>query len=382
MTGFFSLLAPVVPLVRLVAALLATAVVWAAPAVAQPEGARRSVSIATASQTGNYFVTGSAICRMLQRQGLYLASGDLTLVDCATTPTSGSVQNVDLIRGRTVDVALVQSDWQLHAANGTSRFAGRKVENLRALLSLNPEAFQVLAGRGTGIEAWPDLKAKKVNLGPLGSTGQSMFQDLLELHKVDSKWLTQGLGLPITAHVQELCEGNIEALGQTSGIPNTGLADAARRCGATLVRLDTPEIKGLLKARSDLTSILVPANTYVGQTADVPTFGVLATLVATTDLPDTVAYSIVRAVMDNLDELGAMVPVLKGLDPKRMIQAGLSVPLHPGAERYYRERGWLSSAARAPAKADVSANDVPVVVAPAPAPAVGKAVKPKAKLTP
>ncbi len=307
---------------------------------------RRSVSIATATQLGNYFVTGNAICRLMQRQGLYLDSGDVTMVDCAASPTGGSVQNVELLRSGAVDVALVQSDWQLHASKGTSSFTGRKVDNLRALLSLNPEAFQVVAGRGTRIEGWWDLKAKKVNLGLPRSTGQTMFQELFDVHKLDTTWLTQGLALPITAQVQELCEGNIEAFGQTSGVPNSGVSDAARRCGATLVRLDTPDIRQLVSMRPDLDPIVIPAGTYAGQTSAVQTFGVLATLVATADLPDSLAYSFVRAIMEGREELAAMAPVLQGLDPKRMIKAGLSVPLHPGAERYYREQGWLPATQR------------------------------------
>jgi uncharacterized protein len=347
------------------------------------------VSIATASQTGNYFATGTAICRALQRQGLYLPSGDVTLVDCAASPSGGSFQNIDLVRLRAVDLALVQSDWQLHAVKGSSAFAGRKIENLRALLSLNPEAFQVMAGRGTRIDAWPDLKAKKVNLGPVGSTGQSMFQELFSAHTVDAKWLTQGLNLPITAHVQELCEGNIEALGQTSGVPNSGLADAARRCGATLVRLDTAEIKRMVEDRPDLDTIVVPARSYAGQEADVPTFGVLATLVATSELPDHVAYSAVRAIFEALPELGAMVPVLRNLDPARMIKVGLSAPLHPGAVRYYRERGWITDRAKptgsaaGPAVAERPAMPAMPIVTPTLAPAVAAPVVPtKARTKP
>jgi uncharacterized protein len=323
---------------------------------AQTTTGKRWVSIATATQLGNYYTTGSAICRLLQRQGMYIDSGDVTLVDCAATPTAGSVQNIELLRSRMVDVALVQSDWQLHATRGTNRFTDRKLESLRALLSLNPEAFQVLAGRGTRIVTWPDLKAKKVNLGPNGSTGQNMFQELFDVHQLDSKWLAQGLALPITAHIQELCEGNIEAFGQTSGVPNSGIADAARRCGATLVKLDTPEINRMLSARPDLDPIVIPKGAYAGQSADVQTFGVLATLVATTDLPDSVAYSIVRAIMEGRHELADMVSVLKGLDAKRMIKAGLSAPLHPGAARYYREQGWITDAPRAVVTADPATN--------------------------
>jgi uncharacterized protein len=309
---------------------------------AQLDPKRSAVTIATASPGGNYFLTGNAICRALQRQGMYLASGDVTLVNCAAMSTGGSIQNVDLLRNRVVEVALVQSDWHHHAFKGTDVFAGRKLEQLRSLVSLNREAFQVLAGRGMQMERWGDLKGKKVNLGPKGSTAHSMFQELFQVHGVDEKWLTQALRLPLNAHVQEMCEGNIEALAQTSGVPNSGLADAARRCGATLIRLDTEEVKTMVRERPYYTSVTIPKGTYIGQADDIPTFGVMATLVATADLSDAAAYSMVRAIFEGMTELEAQVPVLRGLAPRDMISAGLSAPLHPGAERYYRERGFMT----------------------------------------
>jgi uncharacterized protein len=311
------------------------------PASAQVDVGRRELVIATATPTGNYFGIGNALCRVLQRQGLYLESGDVTLLGCGASATSGSLQNVELLRTRAVDFGLVQSDVAFHAYNGSGRFEGRRVDQLRSLLSLNTEAFQVLAGRGTNVSIWGDLKGKKVNLGPAGTTANTVFRELFEIHGVDEKWLGQALTIPVSTHTVELCEGNIEVLGQTTGVPNSGLAGAIRRCGANLVSLDTPQIRKFVAERPYYTAALIPKDAYAGQTLDIRTFGVLATLIATTETPEIAAYSIVRAVFEGLPELKAMQPVLDNLIPQQMIVDGLSAPLHPGALRYYRERGWM-----------------------------------------
>jgi uncharacterized protein len=319
-----------------------TVMAFSAPAWAQIESGRREVVIATATPTGNYFSIGNAICRVLQRQGLYLESGDVTLLGCGASASSGSLQNVEMLRARAVDFALVQSDVLFNAYTGAGRFDGRRVDQLRSLLSLNQEPFQVLAGRGTNVSIWSDLKSKKVNLGPSGTTAHTMFRDLFAIHAVNDAWLGQALTLPVDAHIQELCEGNIEVLGQATGVPNSGIAGAIRRCGANLVSLDTPQIRKYAAERPYYAATLIPKGTYAGQVMDVRTFGVLATLVATADTSETAAYSIVRAIFEGLPELKAMQPALKDLASEQMIKDGLSAPLHPGALRYYRERGWMT----------------------------------------
>jgi uncharacterized protein len=340
---------------------------------AQTNSKERSVTIATATPGGNYFLSGNAICRGLHRQGLYLKTGEVTLINCAAMSTTGSIQNVDLLRNRTVDVALVQSDWHYHAYNGTDRFAGRKLEQLRSLLSLNSEAFQVLGARGMLIDRWDDLKGKKINVGPRGSTSDSMFQELFKVHGIDEKWLTQALRLQTTTHVQEMCEGNIEALAQVSGIPNTSISSAMRDCGANLVKIDTDEVRKMVRDRPYYAPTTIPKNTYSGQTENVETFAVVATLVTTTELPDEVAYSLVRAIFEGMKELGSQVRVLQDLIPEAMVSTGLSAPLHPGAERYFRERGLLRAQAKPVA---------PVAATPAVSSTAAAAVEPPKPDTP
>jgi uncharacterized protein len=321
--------------------LLATMLLWLLPnrAAAQTEAGRISIAIGTATATGNYFLTGNAICRALKRQGHYLESGDVTLVDCFAVPTTGSIQNVDLLRSRAIELALVQSDWVHNGFRGLDRFAGRPQSQLRTLLKLNLEAFQVVAGRGTRIEQWDDLKGKKVNLGPAGSTANSMFRELFKVHRTPDNWLAQGLQLAPPEQVQDLCESNIEAFGQTSGVPNPGIMDAMRRCGASLVTLETPEVKAMVAARPHYQATTIAKGTYPGQISDTATFSVLATLITTTDLPDMVAYSVVKAVLQGLPDLKSAVRVLGDVTPATMAAGQAVAPWHRGAIQAFKEAG-------------------------------------------
>jgi TRAP transporter TAXI family solute receptor len=325
--------------VQLFGVALAMATATTAAALAQSQPSRVDVTIATATPTGTYFATGNALCRLLQRAGIELDTGDVTRAACGTSATAGSNQNIELLRSREADFALVQSDIVDAAWSGTGTYAGRRLDSLRTILTLNREAFQVFAGRSSNIRAWGDLKGRKISLGLPGTTGHGLFLDLLKVHGHDIIWLGDRLELPVGAQPQELCEGNIEAFGQTTAWPNTNLT-AAARCGAMLVPLDTPQIASWLTTKPSFTRISLPRATYPGQMEDVTTIGVLASLMTTTNASEAIVYSLTRVIFEGLDDLKAMLPVMRDLDPQSMINVGHVAPLHPGAARYLRERGW------------------------------------------
>jgi hypothetical protein len=377
----------------LAAVLSAMAIASAAPARAEmaPLGAT-AVSIATATATGNYFRVGAAICRVLARQELGASADQATPVVCAPSVTSGSYNNVEMLRTGKVTLALVQSDVLFQAFNGRGQFEGRRVDNLRSLLSMHEEPFHVVAGRGTEIRQWSDLKGKKVNIAPKGTTSYTTFAELLEAHNLDLKWFGQATHISVNDHVGEMCDNNIEAFGQITGVPSANIALATGRCGAAILDIDTEQVRKMLPARPYFTRSIIPRNTYPNQPRDVVTFAVMATLTTTVDAPDDVVYLAVKTIFDNLAELKKMSPTLGPLDPVRMRTEGLTAPLHPGAQRFYRERGWLKPSSEAveaaqaasagqqqsaESKLEVSAPQ-PLAVAPQPAEAAkGRTKRPR-----
>jgi uncharacterized protein len=300
-----------------------------------------AVVIGTGSPSGVYFAVGHALCRLAQRPPRGSAVDEDHQLPCGVQATGGTLPNVDALRSGTMALAILQSDGAFNAVKGLGRFEGKRVEKLRSLFSLHAEPFQLLAQRSERMGSFVDLKGRKVNIGPKGTAQHDMFSELFKLHDMDERSLAQVLTLPPSQQIQAFCEGDVEALGMLIGFPNAGFAKAMRQCNAQLINADTEPIRRLVAGKPYYTMVQLPKDTYPSMPADITTFGVVAVLSTTSDVsPDTV-YRLVRRVFEQLDDLRAMHPALRQLDPQQMIRAGLTAPLHEGALRYYRERGWM-----------------------------------------
>ena len=237
---------------------------------------------------------------------------------------------------------VAQSDWQYHAVNGSSKWEGKQFSNLRAVFSVHPEPFQLIAGKGTGINSWGDLKGKIVNIGNPGSGQRGTMEVLMEKHGTSIGDFKQATELTSSEQVGALCDGKVDAIGYTVGVPNGAIGQAIDGCGAHFVNLDSSVEKGLVDNNPFYAFANIPAGTfYKSQKNDAVTFGVMATFVSSADVSDDVVYEVVRAVFENLDDFRKLHPAFTNLDPSQMITNGLSAPLHSGAVKYYKEQGWM-----------------------------------------
>ncbi|NQU60745.1 MAG: TAXI family TRAP transporter solute-binding subunit, partial [Rhodospirillales bacterium] len=239
------------------------------------------------------------------------------------------------------DFGVAQSDWQFHAYNGSSKYKGKAYKKLRAVFSVHPEPYHILVGGNSGIKSWADLKGKRFNLGNPGSGQRGTTEVLMKKYgtkKSDFKIATE---LTSTEQSKALCDGKIDAYGYTVGVPNAGVSVATDGCGAKIINLKTSVEKGLVDANPYYAFATIPKGTYKTTDADVTTFGVMATFVTSADVDENVVYEVVRAVFENLDDFRTLHPAFKNLDPKLMIKNALSAPLHKGAVKYYKEKGWM-----------------------------------------
>ena len=318
---------------------LGLAAPWAGDAAAQSK--RTFISIGTGGPTGVYFVVGQSICRMVHKEAAEgRKKGRKHGIRCSAPSTAGSTYNIANIRAGELDFGVAQSDWQYHAYNGTSKFKGRKFAKLRAVFSVHAEPYHIIVGRNTRIRSWADLKGKRFNIGNPGSGQRGTTEVLMAAYgtkRGDFKLATE---LTSSEQSKALCDGKIDAYGYTVGVPNAGVAVATDGCGAKIINLNTSVERKLVSANPYYAFATIPKGTYRTTGSDVTTFGVMATFVTSADVANKVVYEVVRAVMANIDDVRRLHPAFAQLDPKKMMKDGLSAPLHPGAAKYYKEKGW------------------------------------------
>ncbi|HYE51058.1 MAG TPA: TAXI family TRAP transporter solute-binding subunit, partial [Azospirillaceae bacterium] len=177
--------------------------------------------------------------------------------------------------------------------------------------------------------------------GPAGSGPRSLFEQVMERMGWKPGSFSAVTELPPEEQAAALCAGRFDAMFYAVAHPNGGVLAAAAECETTFVPVAGEAVDALAAEKSWLVKTAIPGNLYPGAAEPVPTVGVAATLVTTAGLPEAAAYQIAKSVMEDLGALTAQHPALAGLERETMVRAGLTAPLHPGAERYYREAGLL-----------------------------------------
>ena len=306
-------------------------------AIAAPAAAQQTfVSIGTGGVTGVYYPTGGAICRMMAK-----TRGDHG-IRCAVESTGGSVYNVNAIRGGELEFGVAQSDVQFKAYNGTGSFADQGANpDLRSVFSIHPEPFTVVARADAGIANFEDLAGKRVNIGNPGSGHRDTMEVLMAAMGWTNETFALASELKAAEQSQALCDNNIDAMVYTVGHPSGSIQEATTACDAVLVNVTGAAVDQLVADNPYYRVATIPGGMYRGNDADTPTFGVGATLVTSASVSDDVVYALVKSVFEDIDGFRGLHPAFANLDPKQMANDGLSAPLHPGAERYFREAGLI-----------------------------------------
>jgi TRAP transporter TAXI family solute receptor len=263
-------------------------------------------------------------------------------IRCSVESTAGSTYNLATIAAGELDMGVVQSDWQYHAYHGTSKFKDKGPnKDLRAVFSVHPEPFTVIARADSDIKHFNDLKGKRVNIGNPGSGQRGTMEVVMRVlgwTKDDFKLASE---LKSAEQAKALCDNKIDAIVFTVGHPSGSIKEAATSCDSIIVPVTGPEIDKLVKDNSYYRMATIPGGMYRGTPNDVKTFGVGATFVTSAKIPEDVIYNVVKAVFENFDQFKKLHPAFKILKKEEMIKDGLSAPLHDGAVKYYKEAGLM-----------------------------------------
>ena len=318
---------------KIAAAVAATALSFG---MASTASADQFITIGTGGVTGVYYPTGGAICRLVNKGRKDHG------IRCSVESTGGSVYNTRTIRQGELDFGVVQSDVQAAGLNGTGAFKDDGAyDKLRALFSVHPEPMHVMARADSGITDVQSMKGKKVNIANPGSGTRVLAETLLKYEGVSPSDFALAAELKSAEQAGALCDGKIDATIWAAGLPNGSSQEATSTCDVKLIPLEGAAIDKLLSENSAYAKATIPGGMYPGNDADVPSWGPKATFVTSADTPDEVVYAVVSAVFNNFNDFKKLHPAFSRLVEAEMIKDGLTADLHPGAVKYYKERGWM-----------------------------------------
>jgi TRAP transporter TAXI family solute receptor len=317
--------------IALTSVLLATLAAGIVPAQSQ----QQFISIGTGGVTGVYYPTGGAICRLVNKNRKEHG------IRCSAESTGGSIYNINTIRAGELEFGVAQSDWQYHAYHGTSKFEDQgKFEGLRAVFSVHPEPVTIIAHDDSGISNITDFKGKRVNIGNPGSGQRGTWEAIEAALGWERSDLKLAAEMKSAETGQAVCDRKIDAYFWLVGHPSALTQESLSTCDAHLVNATGDAIDKLVADNSFYRTATIPAGMYNNE-SEITTFGVGATFVTRADVPDEVVYVVVKAVFDNFDNFKKLHPAFGNLKPEEMISDSLSAPLHDGAAKYYKERGWM-----------------------------------------
>jgi len=290
-----------------------------------------SVQIATGGKAGVYYPIGKSVCKAIS-----------PVISCSVEMTSGSVENAKALDKKKVNFAIIQSDIQMQALNGVKTFRDASPQiYMRSIFSLHAEPLHLMVAPNSGIRDFNQIKGKAVSFGPIGSGSYALAELILKQLDWDKKKFSTIHDLSASDQINALCNGQIKAGFWVAGVNNQAMKEAAEKCNVSLASLKGGWVDSFVLDNPQFTLVTIPKNTYKTTKSAVRTIGPKATLMTNADVPDETVYQLVKAIFESFDEFKKMHPALSKLNREDMLNDGVIAPFHPGAKKYYKEKGWV-----------------------------------------
>jgi len=293
---------------------------------------KANLILATGGTSGTYYPLGGAMAQIWNSK----SNGTLNVT---AQSTGAAVENLRLINKEDVELAIVQSDTMDYAYKGTEVFKDGKLENVRAIAYMYPEIIQIVVRADSGINSIADLKGKSVGVGAPGSGTEANFRQLIDIFGLTYDDLKPQY-LSFSESADRFKDNQVDAFLVVAGLPNSAIMDIATQHKIKVLSISDDMIEKINKKYPFLSGAVIPANTYTGQTEDTKTVAVMATLVAGAKVKDDIIYNVTKIMFENLNELGQ--GHAKGKEVKlETATKSMTIPFHPGAEKYFKEKGVL-----------------------------------------
>lgn len=291
--------------------------------------------IATGGTGGTYYPLGGMLAQMISNK----VSIDGKSLSATAETGNASVSNASLLGREGIESAFVAADILDAAYKGEKQFDGKAIKNIRALGALYPETVQLIVRKNEGIKTFTDLKGKSVSSGSPGSGQWQLLGDILAVNGMTRKDIREDYS-SFAQSVEKIKDGNLDATLITAGTPTASVMELANHHEIAVIPLAGDAVERLLKDQPYYAAVTLPANTYKGQDTDVQTLAVRAVWATHAGLDDKIAYEVTKALYENLDTLSKVHVKGKEISLDTALES-VSIPVHPGAEKYYKEKGLI-----------------------------------------
>jgi TRAP transporter TAXI family solute receptor len=291
-----------------------------------------TITFPTGTTTGTYYPLGAILSDFWNKK--------LDYVKTSSQASNGSVQNLMFIKQGEAQVTLTPIGTLYEAVNGMASFEGNKVENVRILAGLYPNVNHLVARKGSGVESIEDIAGKKMVPGATGSATEIESQRTLAVHGVDYEALKKDF-VGFTEATDLMRNKQTDAAMVMAGVPTSAVTEMLSTANGVLLSYSDEAIAALKEEYPTTSEYTIPANSYENQPEDVKTVAQFNFLVAAAEMPDEVAYDLVKTFWENIEELMGSHAVIEQFKVEAATSGTADVPLHPGAEKYYKEAGVL-----------------------------------------
>jgi uncharacterized protein len=283
--------------------------------------------IATGGTGGTYYPLGGGMADHISKNAGVTATAQ---------STGASAENVRLLRDKQADIAFIQNDIAEYAVKGLNMFEqDGKIEAFQALGALYDETIQIVVAADSNINSVADLKGKRVSVGAPGSGTEMNAQQILEAYGLKFED-TQLQRLSFADSAKAIQDGQLDAAFQTAGTPTAAITELAATKGVKIIPIDADKIDAIIAKYPFYVKTTIPGNTYQTVPGEINTVSVKSMLVIRADLSEDLVYKVTKAIFENTDKLGHAKA--KEIKVENAL-AGVSVPVHPGAKKYFDEKG-------------------------------------------
>lgn len=290
-----------------------------------------NLALVTGGTSGTYYPYGGSMAQIW--------NDNIDNMNVSPQSTGASAENLKLISTGEADLGIVQNDVMDYAFNGTEIFEGQKLEGFSAIATLYPEVVQIVCKPNAGINSIADLKGKTVSIGDAGSGVEFNAIQILGAYGLTVDDI-KARNLSFKESGSAFQDNQVDAFFITAGLPNAAIQEIVTTKEVNIISIEGPELEKLLTDYPYYTGYTIPMDTYKGMTKDATALSIKATLIASDALDTDTVYNLTKALFENLETFSGMHAKAAELNIEDALK-GISIPIHPGAEKYYKEIGIL-----------------------------------------